>query len=220
MSRTARTPRAHWALPLTVLCIGSCAEPTPPIAWLGSTAHLHIAGVNEGLAVDRDIADPALLQMANFHCERTYEVPEVGGVPDPSAAKLVKLTTSFFFLSDSRPRTFTIALDEHDFTSTPTGTTLRVTPERAGVVVGADELIYAMAIQDFLLDETYLSAAAKIGDVTVHELSGTAPAGSTIIPEGDGSLGFTFDVVFHPEGYFRGSITAPCTVNHLVPVQP
>lgn len=220
MSRSARNPRARFALALTTVFVGSCAETTPPIPWLGSTPHLHISGVNEGVPVDRDIADPALLQMANFHCERTYEVPEVGGVPDPSAAKLVGLTTSFFFLSDSRPRTFTITLDEHDFTADPSGTTLRVTPRRAGVVVGAGEVIYAMAIKDFLLDETYLSAAAKFGDVTLHEISGTAPAGSTIIPEGDGSLGFTFDVVFHPEGYFRGSITAPCTVNHLVPVQP
>lgn len=212
---SGRLRRAIGFAALTACSLG-CAEKVAPVPFGGFDPHILIHGVNEGVPTDGDVTDPMALQMAFFHCERTYRVPVINGMQDPSMATLTATTVSFFFLSaDGRPRTFQITIAQHDFSQDVLGTSFAITPRREGVSIDPDQVIFEMSITDFLLDEEYLHAAAKLGTVTLYDFSGTPPPGSNIIPAGDGSVGLTYDAVFHPEGYFRGSFEAPCTANRI-----
>ena len=205
---------------LGAFALAGCAEPTPTVEWLSPDDHFRLVGVNEGVPVDAFSDDPLLLGLGRFHCERTYFVPLVSGVPDESQARLTAIDISITNRPVDRLVRLAMAVRREDLASDPLETPLGIVPLREGMEPMGDETILELSLTDVLLDEEYLRAAAKAGNVTLHLLSGTPPSGSRIVPPGDGYVGLTFDIVFHPEGYFRGSFTAPCTINHVVTEAP
>ena len=159
-------PCQHW-LSLCV-ALGGCADDPTRVVWGGSEIHFVIDGVNEGTPQNRSSFDADMLALASFHCERTYEVPEVGGVADPSMARLVAMTVSTRYKSpDDRIQTIAISLVQHDLQADELGATLRVVPRREGELIESNELIFEMSRTDALLNEDFLHAAAKIGEVTL-----------------------------------------------------
>lgn len=196
--------------------VAGCADEFPPVAWYGPTTHFRLVGINEGVPIDAFSADPSMLTAGSFHCERTYEVPSVSGVPDESRARLVRASISVVTPRDGRLTRMSVEVYQEELTTTPIGVENPVIPQRDDVPPTGLEAVVELTLYDIALSEEFMRAAAKTGTVVIHALTGTPPPGSRVVPAGEGELGFTMDLLFNPEGLYRGSFSAPCTVNHIV----
>lgn len=205
---------------LLVATTMGCGGGDGGVDWYGTDPHLIVSGHLFDEDVSIDVTDPAMVEFGRFECRREYEVPTIGGVPDPTMARNVEVRIRGYVVVNGEERRFELELKRHDFQNTAIGTELSIVPrdDLNSPDPSGNTLWVEWEWHDAETNDTTFEAAAQGGTVRLEAFTGT-PDG-VIIPDGDGYVGATVDAFWSTTERLRISITAPCLDTEIIEVTP
>jgi len=185
-------------------------------AWAGSTVHFKVEGELNGETLSFDIAEAEASDTAEFWCEREYEVPEVGGVPDYANGRQIEFKVNGFVEVGGERRRFELEHKMHDTQSDTAGTMVTIVPRSETQDPAADEMWFEWEWHEDHVDDTKTyEAAAQEGSFELGEFTGVPDADGLLIPDETGTIGGFTLAKWSDTEEVAVSFTLNCTTNKV-----